>query len=70
MRKPVDCTRRIERQINGRWVSSYRPLIGSMRADPYLITGLILHLLSFFTLPYHNEEDMALLEPEIRAYPG
>lgn len=42
---------------------------GRPRADPPF-TGLILHLLSFFTLPYHNEEDMALLEHEIRDYPG
>lgn len=32
--------------------------------------GLILYLLSFFTLPYHNADDDDLLEKEIRAYPG
>jgi hypothetical protein len=35
-----------------------------------LLAGLILHLLSFFTLPYHNEADNNLLEQEIRAYKG
>lgn len=35
-----------------------------------LLAGLILHLLSFFTLPYHNLTDDVLLEQEIRAYPG
>ncbi|ORY73062.1 kinase-like domain-containing protein [Leucosporidium creatinivorum] len=40
------------------------------RATDQWALGLILHLLSFFTLPYYNEDDMALLEPEIRAYPG
>ncbi|KAM0752929.1 kinase-like protein [Meredithblackwellia eburnea MCA 4105] len=32
--------------------------------------GLILYLMSFFTLPYHNVEDNELLEEEIKAYPG
>ncbi|KAL8276243.1 hypothetical protein RQP46_011360 [Phenoliferia psychrophenolica] len=31
---------------------------------------LILYLLSFFTLPYHETDDVDLLEKEIRAYPG
>ncbi|KAK4699574.1 hypothetical protein P7C70_g6686, partial [Phenoliferia sp. Uapishka_3] len=32
--------------------------------------GLVLYLLSFFTLPYHNADDVDLLEQEIQNYPG
>lgn len=40
------------------------------RCSPFCTLGLILHLLSFFTLPYHNESDNDLLEQEIRTYKG
>ncbi|KAK4048089.1 putative serine/threonine-protein kinase iks1 [Microbotryomycetes sp. JL201] len=40
------------------------------RAVDQWALGLILHLLAFFALPYHNEHDMLLLEKEIQVYRG
>ncbi|GAA5821418.1 hypothetical protein JCM10212_002337 [Sporobolomyces blumeae] len=40
------------------------------RAMDMWALGLILHLLCFFTLPYHETEELTLLEREIRSYRG
>ncbi|SCV69619.1 BQ2448_2639 [Microbotryum intermedium] len=40
------------------------------RATDQWALGLIFHLMSFFTLPYRNQNDTKKLEEEIKAYPG
>ncbi|SGZ24026.1 BQ5605_C023g09684 [Microbotryum silenes-dioicae] len=40
------------------------------RATDQWALGLIFHLMSFFTLPYRNQDDTKKLEEEIKAYPG